>query len=131
MIKGTGIDIVEIARIGKLLAKGELFTEKVFSKRESAYCEKQGVPVQSYAGKFAAKEAFLKAIGTGWRGEIELHQIEITNDELGKPQLQITGDSKNTLAHFANMIVHVSVSHTNIYAVAQVIIESLESQESV
>lgn len=129
MIKGTGIDIVEVGRIDKLLAKGKLFTDKVFSQIESDYCNKQGVPAQSYAGKFAVKEAFLKAIGTGWRGELALHEIQTINDELGKPHLEIIGKSKDVIPDLDKVILHVSISHTDRYAVATVIIESLETRE--
>ena len=128
MIKGTGIDIVEVGRIDRLLAKGKLFTEKVFSQMECDYCEKQGVPAQSYAGKFAVKEAFLKAIGTGWRGEIVLHEIQTINDELGKPNLEIIGKSKDAIPDLHKAILHVSISHTDQYAVAMVIIESIETR---
>ncbi len=124
MIKGTGIDIVEVARIEKLLAKGKVFIDKVFSENECVYCEKQGVPAQSYAGKFAAKEAFLKAIGTGWRGEIALNEIEILNDELGKPILQIRGETIKSAPNLSTNTLHVSISHTTQYAVAMVIIEN-------
>jgi|SRR5690554_4646405 len=129
MIKGTGIDIVEVGRIHKLLAKGKIFTDKVFSQIESDYCEKQGVPAQSYAGKFAVKEAFLKAIGTGWRGEIALHEIQTINDELGKPHLEIIGNSKSVIPNLDKMIKHVSISHTDRYAVAMVVLESLGIEE--
>lgn len=125
MINGTGIDIVEVVRIEKLLEKGKLFRDKVFSEKESTYCELQGVSAQSYAGKFAAKEAFLKAIGTGWRGEIVLSQIEILNDELGKPFLQIIGETKKKLIEFDQRALHVSISHTDIYAIAMVIVEEV------
>ena len=129
MIKGTGIDIVEVGRIDRLLEKGKLFTDKVFSQIESDYCQQQGVPSQSYAGKFAAKEAFLKAIGTGWRGEIALNEIQTINDELGKPHLEIIGKSKEVIPDLDIAILHVSISHTDQYAVAMVIIESYEPEK--
>lgn len=123
MIKGTGIDILEIPRMVKLLEKGAVFKDKVFSKMECDYCEKQGVPSQSYAGKFAAKEAFLKAIGTGWRGEIQLCEIEIENNDLGMPHLRLIGKTKKILSRFESCVFHVSISHTAQYAVAMVIVE--------
>ena len=129
MIKGTGIDIVEVGRIDRLLAKGKLFSDKVFSQIECDYCERQGVPSQSYAGKFAVKEAFLKAIGTGWRGEIALHEIQTINDELGKPHLEIIGKSKEVIPNLDKVVLHASISHTNQYAVAMVIIEIIETEE--
>lgn len=131
MIAGTGIDILEIPRIEKLLEKGELFISKVFSDAECAYCEKQGKPAQSFAGRFAAKEAFLKAIGTGWRGEIELFEIEIINTDFGKPQLELIGKTAKLLAQFDSATFHVSISHTDQYATAMVIIEIPEDQTTV
>lgn len=128
MIKGTGIDIVEVTRIERLLDKGKLFTEKVFSERESRYCAKQGKPAESFAGKFAAKEAFLKAIGTGWRGKIALYEIVILNDELGKPILQLIGETKMALPNLSTAILHVSISHTAEYAVAMVIVEDVNNK---
>ena len=123
MIKGTGIDIVEVVRIADSLGKGDHFRRLVFSEEEIAYCEKQGKKFESYAGRFAAKEAFLKALGTGWRGELEFHDLIFMNDEWGKPFLVLKGKSKAALEAYAHCKVHVSISHTTHYATAIVIIE--------
>lgn len=123
MIKGLGIDIVEIDRIERSLSKGDGFRNLVFSKSESAYCESLGSGFQSYAGRFAAKEALLKALGTGWVDRLNLFELEVQNDQFGKPGLLFHGESKVSLQAYATCIFHLSISHTEKYATAIVIIE--------
>jgi holo-[acyl-carrier protein] synthase len=126
MIKGTGIDIVEVARIAQSLSRGDNFRKLVFSEEEIAYCEQQGRRGhESYAGRFAAKEAFLKALGTGWRGELQFHEVTFINDEMGKPYLVLKGKSKAALKAYNDCRIHVSISHTPHYATAMVIIEEI------
>lgn len=91
---------------------------------ERAYCESKGAAAaQSYAARFAAKEAFLKAIRTGWRGEITWHSIEVIIDEDGAPELKVTGRAREILERLGATRVHVSLSHTNEHATAQVVLE--------
>ncbi|MEO7538521.1 MAG: holo-ACP synthase [Pyrinomonadaceae bacterium] len=124
MILSTGIDIVEVYRIRKTIARTPRFVDRVFTKAERAYCEGKGVAASaSYAGRFAAKEAFLKALETGWRGKITWHDIEVINSEDGVPRLKITGEAEHILAERQASRVHLSISHTGEYAVAQVILE--------
>jgi holo-[acyl-carrier protein] synthase len=125
MIKGIGTDIVEIGRITRALEKGDGFKKLVFSEEEIAYCEKNGKGNESFAGRFAAKEAFLKALGTGWRGEIAFHEIAFINDGLGKPVVSLQGKTKEFLADYQNCHIHVSISHSNNYATAVVVIEEV------
>lgn len=100
------------------------FAERVFTPAERDYCDTKGAAAaQSYAGRFAAKEAFLKAIKTGWRGKITWHDIEILNDADGVPSLNINGEAARILADRGAVIVHLSISHTAEHAVAQVILE--------
>ncbi len=102
------------------------FTERVFTQTERDYCEAKGVSsAQSFAARFAAKEAFLKALGTGWRGKITWHDIEIINDELGVPSFNLSGESLELMQKLGANKVHLSLSHTNEHAVAQVILEQL------
>lgn len=122
MITGTGIDIVEIDRIQKAIDKNVAFKHKVFAEEEIAYCEKQGGVFQSFAGRYAAKEAFLKALGSGWRGELAFNEIVVHNNALGKPEIMVEGTTKATLAT-VNQIYHLSISHAKHYATAMVIIE--------
>lgn len=125
MIFGIGVDIVEVARVKKLIAdRGDPFLARVFSDEEITYCRGRKDEAVHYAGRFAAKEAFLKAIGTGLPGGISLFNITVVNDCRGKPQLRLTGNALFVLASICSGIVHVSISHTRKYAVACVTIEN-------
>ena len=121
MIKGIGTDIVDVARILQKIAQGRGFRELVFSPLEIAYCEQQVHAGESYAARFAAKEALLKALGTGW-GEsgLQFHEIEVRNDANGKPSLHLLGAGA---AKYAGYILHVSLSHIAATAIATVVIE--------
>lgn len=100
------------------------FAERVFTPAERTYCDSKGeAAFQSYAGRFAAKEAFLKALKTGWRGKITWHDVEILSDENGVPVLNLTGEAKRLLDAAGASAVHLSISHTAEHAVANVIIE--------
>lgn len=122
MIIGIGCDLAEVNRIYKALGlKG--FAARVFTEREQAYCNGRGVQAyQSFAARFAAKEAFLKAIGTGLRGG-RLTEIEVINDDLGRPQLVLHGYFKNYAASLGVERMHLTLSHTKELAMAQVILE--------
>ncbi|MBK6725238.1 MAG: holo-ACP synthase [Acidobacteria bacterium] len=124
MILSIGVDIVEVYRIRETIARTPRFAERVFTAGEREYCESKGVAAaQSYAGRFAAKEAFLKAIQTGWRGKITWHDIEIISDAEGVPTLNITGEAKRIADERGATSVHLSISHTTEHAVAQIILE--------
>ncbi len=86
MIFGIGIDIIEVKRIKKRLEDNDALRQKLYTETEQSYCESGNVvKYQSYAARFAAKEAFFKALGTGYRYGMAFHEIEVLNDELGKP----------------------------------------------
>ena len=126
MILSIGIDIVAVYRIRKTIARTPRFVDRVYTKDERAYCEGRGVGAfQSYAGRFAAKEAFLKALKTGWRGKITWTEIEVAVDELGAPELKLSGEAKELLKSRRCDRVHLSISHTEEYAIAEVILEQL------
>jgi holo-[acyl-carrier protein] synthase len=126
MIVSTGIDIAEVYRIKETIARTPRFAERVFTDAEKAYCESKGAAAaQSYAGRFAAKEAFLKALGTGWRGKVAWREIEVVLDENGAPSLNISGAAKELLDLTGATAMHVSISHTTDHAVAQVILEKI------
>ena len=92
--------------------------------KEREYCEKKGAAAaQSYAARFAAKEAFLKALKTGWRGKITWQDIEVNSDAAGVPSLEITGEGRKLLENLGANKIHLSISHTTEHAVAQVILE--------
>lgn len=122
-LKGLGTDIVEVERIASKLKKNKGFKELVFSSAEIDYCEKQGKKYEHYAARFAAKEAFLKALGTGWAGSgIALNEIEIRNDENGRPQIFLLGKSEDAVQHLHDSGILVSLSHIKTHAIATVVI---------
>jgi holo-[acyl-carrier protein] synthase len=124
MIVSIGIDIVEVYRIAETLARTPRFVERVFTEAERVYCDTKGAAApQSYAGRYAAKEAFLKALQTGWRGKITWQDIEILSDDRGAPNLIIRGEAERLFYESGAARMHVSISHTSEHAVAQVIFE--------
>lgn len=126
MIVSIGVDIIEVYRIRETLERTPRFAERVFTEKERAYCESKGAAsAQSFAARFAAKEAFLKALRTGWRGKITWHEVEIQNDDQGAPFLGISGEAKQILESMGANQVHLSISHTTEHAVAQVILEKV------
>jgi holo-[acyl-carrier protein] synthase len=124
VIVSIGIDIIEVYRISETLARTPRFVERVFTEKERAYCEAKGAAsAQSFAARFAAKEAFLKALKTGWRGKITWQDMEILNDEQGVPSLTISGEAEEVLKKTGANKIHLSMSHTTDHATAQVILE--------
>jgi len=122
MIIGIGTDIVDIVRMSKSI-ENEVFIKKVFSKNEISYCETKLNKAENYAARFAAKEAFSKALGIGFRGEIALSEIEVTNDNAGKPSIITSGKTLEFISTSAIKVIHVSLSHTQNMAMATVILE--------
>jgi len=124
MIVSIGIDIIEVYRIRETMNRTPRFGERVFTNAEREYCESKGeAKYQSYAGRFAAKEAFLKALKTGWRGKITWQDIEIVIKDNGVPVLKVTGEAERLVRQLGGEHLHVSISHTTEHAVANVIIE--------
>ena len=123
MIYGIGIDLVEIQRIEQALKRwGERFERRVFSDQEIAYCRKHVRAHIHYAGRFAAKEAFIKSIG-GLRG-LTMRDIEILNDNEGKPAFRLNTAVDRMLKERGIRHIALSVTHTNQYASALVIMEA-------
>jgi holo-[acyl-carrier protein] synthase len=118
MIIGIGIDIVELERIEQLMMKNEKFIDRILTEEEKAIFSKLSPKrkVEFVAGRFAAKEAYAKAIGTGIGKNVSFHDIQIMNDDNGKPI---------AVSNVKDCRIHVSISHSRDYAIAQVIIESL------
>ena len=123
MIVGMGIDLVSIERLAESL-QSEAFKRRVFSPAEMALCEGRANSTERYAGKFAAKEALMKAIGKGIRQEVWFTQIEVLNQESGAPFISANGEAGVILAALGADRVHVSISHTGEMAVAVVILEA-------
>jgi len=123
MILGIGTDIIEVARIEKSITNGTRFREKMFTENEQKYCETKKYKGQNYAARFAAKEAFFKAIGTGYRGGIGFKDIEIINNELGKPDIKLSDKAIKLFKDYKIKKIHVSLTHLKKYASANVVIE--------
>jgi holo-[acyl-carrier protein] synthase len=120
VIKGIGIDIIETARISKIIEnKGDSFLNKTFTSHEQEYCrnKKRGM-YQSFGARFAAKEAVFKMLGTGWQKGVSWLQVEIRNDELGKPAAVLSGRAKERAEQLGISKLHLSVSHTEGYCAA-------------
>jgi len=123
MLSGLGTDLMEVERIAEKINKGSGFRELVFSKIEIVYCESKTNKFENYAARFAAKEAFFKALGTGWLEGTHFNEVEITNDESGKPVLGLLGETQKTLSAWGINKIFVSLSHLKEIALAVVIIE--------
>ena len=125
-ILGTGIDIVENYRLKKLLLKKKSnFKNKIFTNNEIAYCEKKSNITNCYSKRFAAKEAFVKALGTGFRKNINFKDIEVVKNHYGKPYLLINKKIINkikTSFKVKKFNILLSISDENKYAIASVII---------
>jgi holo-[acyl-carrier protein] synthase len=124
MIIGTGIDIIEVERVAQRVGSNNGFRELVFSSEEIRYCDSKAFPFQHYAGRFAAKEAFLKAVGRGWDSGLSLNEIEVVNGPNGKPELKINGKTEKELTHLGIRSIYLSISHLQTIATAVIILES-------
>lgn len=124
MITGIGIDLIEIERVAAKISKKNGFRELVFSKKEIAYCEKKTNKYEHYASRFAVKEAFLKAIGTGWHNGTNFNEIEINNNEDGKPEIFFLGKTATSIAEMKLGKIFISLTHLKTMASAVVIIEN-------
>ena len=126
MIVGIGTDIIEISRIKSAMEKpGHSFLERVFSDKEIEYLQKNNLSLQSTAGNFAAKEAVMKALGTGLRG-FKLQDIEVLRDELGKPYVVLSHNAKKIAEERNIQKIHLSISHCKEYATAFAVAEKNE-----
>jgi len=124
MIVSIGIDIIEVGRIREVLRRTPRFAERVFTPAERDYCEARGaVAAQHYAARFAAKEAALKALRTGWGGGIGWQDVETTSGENGAPSLMFHGEAKELFEKSGATAAHLSLSHTSDHAIAEVILE--------
>jgi holo-[acyl-carrier protein] synthase len=123
MISGIGQDIIEVERVAQKIGKEKGFREMVFSKNEIAYCEAKPNKFEHYAARFAAKEAFFKAIGTGWKNGTAFNEVEIFHQDHGRPGLCLLGTTAETLASINTNKIFVSISHLRSVASAVVVIE--------
>lgn len=123
MILGIGIDLIETARVAEKLNRSPGLRGKVFSPTEIAYCERMADPAQHFAGRFAAKEALLKALGFGLGGYLDLCDAAVENNELGAPFFNFAGELKNIVAERGVEHIHLSITHIQLAASAVVILE--------
>jgi holo-[acyl-carrier protein] synthase len=122
----TGIDIVEIDRIRNAVdSAGDSFIRRVFTEKEIAYCEsKKKAGIMSYAARFSAKEAVSKALGTGIATGVSFQDIEIVNDEYGKPHVFLHGEAEKRYGSIGGKTLDISLTHSRDYAAAFVVIET-------
>ena len=124
MIFGTGIDIIEIDRIKKSLERySQRFENKVFTDGEINYCQSQADPGKHFAARFAVKEAVSKSLGTGISNDVGFKDIEVVNNESGKPIVKMAGRGKLLFEKLNLKSIHISISHDRHYAIAHAIAE--------
>ena len=125
MIVGLGIDISEIDRIeAAILRHGRAFLERVFTPKEIEYCERHRGSGERYAARFAAKEAAMKALGTGWRHGVRWVDIEVVREPSGRPTIELRGAARQHADRMGVSRIHVSLTHSGNLAFAEVIFES-------
>jgi holo-[acyl-carrier protein] synthase len=123
MVFGIGTDIFEVSRLKVAIEKDKGLLNSIFTETEIAYCEKMASKEQHYGARFSAKEAFMKALGTGWRFGIRFSDISVINDELGKPLIKLSGKAEELIRQEGITDMHLSLSHTKSHATAFVILE--------
>jgi len=117
-----GIDLVDFPRLEQLIERhGDRFVDRIFTAAEQAYARKNRNPIERYAGRFAAKEAILKLIGTGWRGHIAWTDIEVTNNSAGRPQVTLSGEVKEIADKLGIQQISLSITHTANFAIASAV----------
>lgn len=117
-----GIDLVDCPRIEQMIERhGERFIRRVFTVAEQAYAEANKNDVEKLAGRFAAKEAVLKLMGTGWRGKIAWTDIEITNNAAGQPEVTLSGEVKRIADKLGIGHISISITHTANFAIASAV----------
>ncbi len=121
-IIGTGTDIIECLRIAQMIERhGDLFINRVYTPDEVAYCRSRKQATQHFAGRWAAKEAILKALGTGWRRGITWRDVEVRSEPGGRPVVAVQGAVKDLVEQLGVVQILVSISHCRTHAVAYVI----------
>ena len=116
---GLGTDVIECLRIAQMIERhGELFIQRVYTKHEIEYCSSRKAATQHYAGRWAAKEAVLKALGTGWARGIGWRDIEIRNDDSGRPTIALAGGARQVCEQLAVADIMISISHCRSHATA-------------
>ena len=121
MIVGTGIDLAEVSRIREAIERhGTRFIDRIFTNTEIAYVERKANRFERYAARFAAKEAGMKAIGTGWRRGVRWQDFEVVNGPSGRPILNLHGVAREFAQKLKVSHMHLSLTHTRDHAIAYV-----------
>jgi holo-[acyl-carrier protein] synthase len=124
VIVGLGVDIAEVARVKAAIERyGETFLRRVYAPKEREYCEQFKNKYERYAGRFAAKEAAMKALGTGWSRGVRWVDVEVVRQKGGRPTIVLAGEAKNVAERLGVKHIALSITHTDTQALAQVIFE--------
>lgn len=125
MIVGLGVDMEEITRVGEAIKRhGRSFLDRIFTPAEIAYCERHRDSVERYAARFAAKEATMKALGTGWGKGVRWRDIEVARKPGGRPTIVLHGVAREHAERMGARKVSLSITHTGNFALAEVILEN-------
>jgi holo-[acyl-carrier protein] synthase len=125
MIVGTGIDITEVPRIAEAIERhGERFLRRIYTENEISYCDSKANRIERYAARFAAKEAAMKALGTGWNHGVRWRDVEVCRQPGGRPTVVFHGKAAAFFTKLGASHSALSLSHTTEQAIAQVILES-------
>jgi holo-[acyl-carrier protein] synthase len=125
MIVGMGIDVAEVKRIRAVIeSQKERFLRRVYTQEEIAYCEQFKNRFERYAGRFAAKEAAMKALGTGWSRGVRWVDVEVVRQRGGRPTISLKGEAKKIADALGVRNIALSITHTSVQAIAQVIFEA-------
>jgi holo-[acyl-carrier protein] synthase len=123
MVVGIGVDLVRIDRVRAIAERWQArFLERLYTKAERRDCMNKAAPYASLAGRFAAKEAVLKALGTGWSAGVSWHDIQVLNDRTGRPHATVSGRLKTLMERAGVTTIHLSLSHDTDYAVAEAVL---------
>ena len=124
MIKGIGIDSVELDRVARICREyGGRFLQKIYTENEREYFDRWRDPVPGIAGRFAAKEAVMKALATGWNRGVRWSDVEIMRSEIGKPVVKLHGRAAAVFEELGARTAHCTITHTKTLAMAVVILE--------
>jgi holo-[acyl-carrier protein] synthase len=124
LIVGTGVDLAEVSRIRASIERfGDRFRNRIFTPSEIAYVERKANKFERYAGRFAAKEAGMKAIGTGWKRGVTWHDFEVINLPSGRPTLRLSGVAADVAKQLGVTAIQLSITHTSELGMAHVILE--------
>ena len=131
VIVGLGTDIIEVTRIGEMIERhGELFLQRVFTEQEIRYCQRRRAAAQHYAGRWAAKEAVMKTLGTGFSKGVGWTDIEVVNQKTGAPVVELRGGAKRMADSLGIDRVLISISHCRAYATASAVAMQSEPKQT-